>query len=306
MRQQVNLQVWHLMMTNGTMLEQDIMTRIRRSRHRIRPLDLERDMARTHHVRRKDVRTALHALVAQGKLTYVNELGCTFVEPSLESAVRLTDHLVIRPPGVSFVPGKDDIVLTIGRGAAFGDGRHPTTRLALRGIEYLLKPSAANILNPQTHLLDIGTGSGILALAALKMGIEKGIGLDRDACARHEARVNATLNQLEKRLKIQDGPLDGPEGPFDLITANLRPPTLHVLYDNILALTRSGGFVVFSGMKTQEADAIALRYGEPEFKRLWQASEIGWCAMAFRRIERQPAAVNRPGQVFVPPISPAR
>ena len=102
------------------------------------------------------------------------------------------------------------------------------------------------------RILDIGTGSGVLAIAALKLGLEMGLGLDIDPCARVEASENAELNGLSQRMDISGCSLDTLQGVFFLITANLRFPTLKAYLKNMIDLTETGSFLVISGIKINE------------------------------------------------------
>ena len=136
-------------------------------------------------------------LVSDGELVYTYEFGSTFLEPSFNKPSRVSTHVVLKPPGYHYQPESEDIVIQIKPGAAFGDGRHPTSRLAVRGIEYVLKGLKVDTTSGQSSGLDIGTGSGILVLTAVRMGIQRGLGIDIDPAARSEAKENVALNQLE-------------------------------------------------------------------------------------------------------------
>ena len=118
----------------------------------------------------------------------------------MRTGVFLMIVLIATTPAAGVDPG--DIVVNIKAGAAFGTGCHPTTRLALTGLEKVCKNNLIPIGTENCRVLDIGTGSGVLSIAALKMGLDQGIGLDIDPCARAEAAENAVLNGLSKRLEI--------------------------------------------------------------------------------------------------------
>ncbi len=264
-------------------LKTEILARISASPDRIAPAAFEKETARTLGVTRKAARAAVQGLMADGLLAYVNELGCTFIEPSFQSPARLSDRVVVAPQGMSFVPEKDDVAIVISPGASFGDGRHPTTRLSLQGIEVVMPGVLAHFGAADSRMLDIGTGSGVLALAALKMGVRRAVGLDTDPCARYEAVMNAALNGLQDRFAVLDAPPEALDGAFCLIAANLRPPTLHAMHPEILGRARPGSAAVLSGMKTEEAPDIADRYGASCFRCVWEKAEKGWSALAFRR-----------------------
>ena len=164
---------------------------------------------------------------------------------------------------------------------SFGSGRHPTTRLALRGIDAAMSLSERQFDDKETVLLDIGTGSGILAIAALHLGIGCAVGIDPDPCARAEAAENAALNGVASRFLITDQPLSQLPGGelFTIITANLRYPTLVQLCGTLAAHLAAAGSLVLSGIKSDEQAALMAVYREKGFTCRWQATEKGWVGL---------------------------
>jgi len=139
---------------------------------------------------------------------------------------------------VDFNAENDDVVVKINPGASFGNGQHPTSRLAVRAIEYLLKETELLPTGGETSLLDVGTGTGILAITALRFGITTGVGIDVDPCARREAMENAEENCLKDRFQIRKLDLAEIQNRFDLILANLRSPTLSRILTQMNILLR--------------------------------------------------------------------
>ncbi len=227
------------------------------------------------------VQQAIRDLVAAGELAYTFEHGCTFLEPSFNRPVRVTERIILSPPGLAAQTGPGDIVLVVAAGAAFGAGRHPTTRLALRGIEQALGGCPGR--RPGSRALDIGTGTGVLVMAAVRLGIATGIGLDIDPCAVAEARENLRLNALTGRVTISARAIDDVAPGFDLVAANLRVPTLARLSAKIHALTSAGGAVVMSGLRVAErADLLAVT-APLGFELIWEDAEDDWAGMVLRR-----------------------
>ena len=225
-------------------------------------------------------------LVANGKLSYTYEFGNSFLEGSFHRPLRVGTRIYLLPPGWKKPIPEDGVPLRVQPGAAFGCGRHPTTRLSLRGIETLLLDNrewcrASN----KTQALDIGTGSGILAIAALRLGIDRAIGIDRDACARAEAAKNAALNNLGSRFEIIEKPLHHlhPTEPFNLIMANLRYPTLLSLRNTVVNLLASDGALVLSGVKRDEQTGFLSAYSDSGFKCCWSDKDKDWVGMVLRR-----------------------
>lgn len=230
------------------------------------------------------VQAAVRELVASGALAYTAEHGRTFIEPSFDRPVRVSERIVLTPPDRDVPPGPGEIVVRLRPGAAFGVGRHPTTRLALQGIEFALRGDAAARSRAGSRVLDIGTGSGVLAIAAVKLGIENGVGLDIDPCAVAEASHNVRLNDLAGRIEICDRGLERVEGVFSLVVANLRLPTLARLAAPIAALTMPGGALVVSGVQNAEQDVVVDVYGRQRFECAWSAAEDRWVGLMLSKI----------------------
>lgn len=248
-----------------------------------RPLtqpDLERHLTHTRKIDSKKIRRAIRDLVWENRLVYTYSLGCSFLAPSFARPVRVGGGVVLAPPGVSCLLSEGEILVRIAPGAAFGIGDHPTTRLALRLTAWALRAPAL-VSTPETvSALDIGAGSGVLAAAAALMGIGKVIGLDTDPCARFEAAENIRLNGLTDRVSIDSRDLDRIKGPFGLILANLRFPTLARLAPRIRDLAGPRAILVFSGLREDEAQDLLETYRGLGFRRLRQISEKGWVGLA--------------------------
>jgi ribosomal protein L11 methyltransferase len=196
-------------------------------------------------------------------------LRVSAAEPALEvdwttrwreglATVRISERLAVRPPFVA--PGESGTELVIDPGQAFGTGGHASTRLALEWIDAL--PDAARL---GARVLDAGTGSGVLALAALRLGAATAIGFDLDPVAVREARSNAAANALTGRAHFFTGPiaaLAAPAAPpFDLVLANLlRSEVLPILPDLARRL-RPGGHAVLSGLLVAEREEMAAALG---------------------------------------------
>ena len=266
------------------LIQKEIIEKVTVSPARITPQDLEKTISETYGLDKIRAKAVLKELVARGQLEYTYEFGNTYLVPAFNKPVRIAAHVVVKPPGHRYQPAPDDVVIQIQPGAAFGGGRHPTTRLSVKAIEYVLKFVSPDGLNQRSSVLDIGTGSGILAIAAVCLGVNKGLGIDIDPCAIAEAGENIALNNLENRIVISDRKIDSIDQVFMMVIANLRYPSLKNFYPQISQLTESGGWVVLSGFRSYELDDLKDLYTAKHFECIWTVHELDWSAAVLKKI----------------------
>jgi ribosomal protein L11 methyltransferase len=163
---------------------------------------------------------------------------------------RIGRSIVIRPSWVEYMPREGDAVIEIDPGMAFGTGQHPTTAMCLRALEELV-PARASVL-------DLGCGSGILAIAAAKLGAGRVLALDIDPQAVSAATSNIEANALEGRIEVREGSLGAPgaEERFDLIAANISSLALERLAPAIHAALNAGGHLIASGFLEDAVDRL--------------------------------------------------
>jgi ribosomal protein L11 methyltransferase len=167
-------------------------------------------------------------------------------------AKRLTDRFVVKPPWEEYTPQSGELVLTIYPGMAFGTGRHPSTWLCLRALEELAQEwSPAN----RPLVLDVGTGTGILGLAAARLGATV-LAIDIDPEAVAAARQNIKLNRLQDRVRVEDVPLTSLRQQFDLILANLTAADLRGLAESLAGRLLPGGHLIISGFLQSDLEAL--------------------------------------------------
>ena len=262
-------------------VREDMLRMVAESTSRVAPPALEKKLVERFGLTKKEAKAVIRELVSDGELAYTYEFGSTFLELSYNRPVRVSNRVVLKPPGRNFRPKAEDVVITLKSGAAFGDGRHPTSRLAVRGIEYVLKDFKAVWTKNATRVLDIGTGSGILVITAVRMGVHSGLGIDIDPTARAEATENVSLNRLGDRVEISDQPLETIDGNFNLVAANLRYPTLKKIGPTLKKITCSEGLVVCSGIRSHELADLTNIYKEIGFELAWQEQSLEWGGVAF-------------------------
>jgi len=165
--------------------------------------------------------------------------------------LRVGRRLVIRPTWRRHRRLAGDTVLALDPGMAFGTGLHPTTRLCLA----LLESIADDGLVDGARVLDVGCGSGILAITAVKLGASDALGLDTDPIAIESTLANARRNRLARQVRARAGSLPSGEPPFDVVLANLIAGILVPLAGALRDELRPGGTLVASGIFTdREAD----------------------------------------------------
>ena len=261
-----------------------ILEHVTASPARLTPQALKKTISETYGLDKARAKAALNDLVARGELEYTYEFGSTYLVPAFNKPVRISAHVVVKPPGHRYRPLTDDVVIQIRPGAAFGGGRHPTTRLSVKAIEFLLNDVRPDRLNENCSVLDIGTGSGILAIAAVCLGVKKGLGIDIDPCAIAEAAENIALNNLQNRIFISNRSIDTIDQVFLMVIANLRYPSLINYYPQISKLTDSGGWAVLSGFRLHEQEDLMGLYTANYFECIQTTAELDWAAMLLKRI----------------------
>ncbi len=167
-------------------------------------------------------------------------------------------RIVIRPAWLEYEAQAGEVVVNLDPGMAFGTGQHPTTRMCLLGAQALLLPGS--------DVLDLGTGSGILAIAALKLGAATCVAIDIEEQAVAATHANVALNGLTGRVDVIAGSLDDvPSGNFDLIFANINAGTIIRLASELRARLRADGVMLAGGV-------IAER--EPEVRTALEAAGL--------------------------------
>ncbi len=182
----------------------------------------------------------------------------------------LPGPLVVRPDFVAPPPEERSgaPVVRIEPGQAFGTGAHESTRLLL---ELLCGPVARRV--PDSRVLDVGTGSGILALVALRLGARRAVGLDLDPRATREARQNARRNRLSDRLDLLTGGVDAlAPTPFELILANLLRRELEPLLPALGRRLAPDGRLLLAGLIEDDLPCLAPRLAETGLAPLAEVS----------------------------------
>ncbi len=190
---------------------------------------------------------------------------------------KISQHLVIKPSWQDYEPRAGEIVLEIDPGMAFGTGTHPTTRLCLNLIETYLKP--------YDSVLDVGTGSGILMIAAAKLGARKVCGIDKDWLAVDITRANLRRNRIdpEKFALICGHLIEAIGGSFDLVVANILTEAVIVLLDDINKVLSKNGCFLCSGLLEKNQNSVTDKLKALDFEIINIYSKEEWIAIAGKR-----------------------
>ncbi len=166
----------------------------------------------------------------------------------------LVGRVFVRPSWIAQAPPTGCAEVVLDPGMAFGTGSHPTTALCLAAISRLLSG------RPGQRLLDVGTGSGLLAIAAARLGAAEVVGTDNDPVALAVARENAERNGVALRLHLAPAPAAALCGPFDLVVANILANTLTELAPELASQVARGGRLLLSGLLAGQEEAVREAY----------------------------------------------
>lgn len=192
--------------------------------------------------------------------------------------LRVSRHMVVTPPWGRYAGKAGEWVIEIDPGMAFGTGTHPTTRMCLQALEVLI-PSFSH----RPSVLDFGTGSGILAIAAQKLGAQKTVAVDIDPAAIRNARKNASANRLRGRIDFRLGSGKSLRGRFGIVVANLLPQELLKAADFLAKRVSPAGYLVLSGILKKQEKEIASTFAGKGLKIHASEAGRGWICMVFKK-----------------------
>jgi len=189
--------------------------------------------------------------------------------------LRVGRRLVIRPSWRRHRPADDDLVLALDPGMAFGTGLHPTTRLCLAGLEAL---GERGVLD-DGRVLDVGCGSGILAIAAIRLGAAAAIGVDTDPVAVEATRANAERNGIADRIEVRTGSTPTGDGPFEVVVANLIASLLVRLAGDLRAELAPGGILLASGIFSDREGEVRAAFDAAGLHVTERLADGEWVAL---------------------------
>lgn len=181
------------------------------------------------------------------------------------------NNVVVAPAWEDYKPRENEKVITLDSGMAFGTGSHETTKMCVEYIEKFLKKGDT--------VLDIGTGSGILAICAGLFGASKVEAIDIDELSVKIAAENASLNGMENLISVREGDLlTGVSGEFDFICANIVADVISGLLPDVKRYMKENGYLVISGIISERAHEIIEILDKEGYKIVDMKTEKDWCA----------------------------
>jgi ribosomal protein L11 methyltransferase len=185
--------------------------------------------------------------------------------------------LIIAPSWEPSQKPQDGHLIVMDPGMAFGTGHHATTRLCLAMLKRL-------VLDGCRSTLDVGTGTGILAMAAACFGADRVVGIDHDPAAVAAARKNVQINDLSAAISVTDRDVSTFTEDFELVVANIVHDVLICLAEDLARLTRAGGYLVLSGLISgAQVESIVREFGSYSMVLQDEAREAEWSGLLLKK-----------------------
>ncbi|MBX2992388.1 MAG: 50S ribosomal protein L11 methyltransferase [Bacteroidetes bacterium] len=195
--------------------------------------------------------------------------------------IHVTERIVITPSWHDYAAKPGELVLIIDPKMSFGTGYHETTRLVLKLMERYVKPGI--------KLLDVGTGTGVLAIAGIKLGASSAVGVDNDEWSYDNAIENLQLNHVENTTEIILGELSTvPAGRFDMIVANIQRNVIEPLLPEMKLRLASGGTIILSGLLNIDEEPMRKAITDHGFLITRMISENEWIALMLTSVIPNP------------------
>lgn len=188
--------------------------------------------------------------------------------------IRVSDKIVIKPTFKGYSPKSGELVLKIDPKMSFGTGEHQTTQLVLNLLEKYVKTGM--------KVLDVGSGTGILAITALKLGAASAVAVDNDEWCYENCKENAELNNVSNSIKIITGDIkDINEKDFDLVLANIQKNILLEILGDLKIKVKGNGILILSGLLLKDEEEILKSYSDSGFSFVEKSVKDDWISLVF-------------------------
>jgi ribosomal protein L11 methyltransferase len=193
------------------------------------------------------------------------------------------EKIVIKPSWEPYEPKPAQVLIEIDPGRAFGTGKHPSTALCLKILELILSGSPGKEIDSIASVLDVGTGSGILGIAAARLGARRVLGLDIDPEVLKTAEENLRRNGVEGIMSVSNLSLHRLGETYDLVMANLTAPVIQQMAASLSRSVSPDGWLVLSGLLHEEMEEVVKSFKAYYFEAVdnWTMDE--WRAILLRR-----------------------
>ena len=189
--------------------------------------------------------------------------------------IKVSDRIVVKPTFREYSKAAGEIVINIVPKMSFGTGEHQTTKLVIQLLEKYLEPGA--------RLLDVGSGTGILSIVAVKLGAKSAVAVDNDEWCFENGNENCALNGVEEKIKIVLGEIkDIHESEFDLITANIQKNILILIAEEIKLKMNKKGMVILSGLLMNDEEDIVQAYMKFGFELVEKKQMDEWISLVMK------------------------
>ena len=187
-------------------------------------------------------------------------------------------RLLVLPPWEPPLEASERIPIVINPGQAFGTGHHATTKTCLEAIERRCTTAAG----PPARALDLGTGSGVLAIVLAQLGVPEVWATDTDPDARREAHRNVERNRVAD-VRISAADISALRGPFPLVVANIFAATLVALRPELTRLVSRAGHAILSGIESDQAASVLEAFCEPDWTLHERIVQDDWATLVLQR-----------------------
>jgi ribosomal protein L11 methyltransferase len=219
-------------------------------------------------------------------ITYIKEEDWSSNWKTHFKPSRIGKRLVVKPTWEEYPHDPADIILELDPGMAFGTGAHATTRLCMEVLEKIFyREGAYTDAGPDSpgHILDVGTGSGILAITAAKLGASNIVAIDIDPQAVTVAMYNIILNGCENSVSVSDTPLTLVEGVYDVVVANILAEELAKMAEELTGRVRPGGYLILSGILTEKEEIVQRGFSIPGITLTEITRDAEWSCLVYRK-----------------------
>ncbi len=190
--------------------------------------------------------------------------------------IEVSDKIVIKPTFRDYEPKENQLVITIDPKMSFGTGEHETTKLVLQLLDKHIKNAKS--------VLDVGSGTGVLGIAASLLGAEHVVGIDNDEWCIENGLENIELNNVQSKVEVKLAEIDSvKDEPFDLILANINRHILIEISNSILQLSKKDGILILSGLLYTDREEILEIYSKIGFNLIDEKRLGEWIALVFNQ-----------------------